>query len=150
VRLDVTEAAVNPGKTGKIPLSILASPLLNFEVVPVGDLPARMVDPASIRFAAVRNGVCMANRCISSGPTDGTLCISNTTCGGGFCAGTKASLNLLDVNADGFRDFKASFPAPGSGLTTGTKEACVAGRFTFAIGNDPAPTFEARDSINVK
>jgi hypothetical protein len=123
---------------------------VNFENVPVGDLPARMVDPASIRFAAVRNGVCMANRCISSGPSDGTPCTSNASCGGGFCAGTSASLNLNDVNGDGFRDFKASFPAPGSGLTRGTTQACVVGRFTFAVGNDPIPSFEARDAINVK
>jgi hypothetical protein len=149
VRLDITESAVNPGKTGKIPLSILASPLLNFENTPANGLPARMVDPASIRFAAVRNGVCMAYRCIG-GASDGASCSSSATCGSGFCAGTTTALNLLDVNADGRRDFKGSFPAPGSGLTTATTEGCVKGRFTVSIGGDPAPTFEARDRINVK
>jgi Tol biopolymer transport system component len=150
VRLDVTESAVNPGKNGKVPLTILASPLLNFENVPVGSLPAQMVDPTSVRFAAVRNGVCMANRCISSGPSDGTPCTSNATCGTGFCAGTSTSLVLNDQNGDGLRDLRGSFPAPGSGIKKGTTQACITGRFSFAAGNDPAPPFEASDAINVK
>jgi Tol biopolymer transport system component len=149
VRLDVTESAVNSGQKGKIPLSVLASPLLNFENVPANGLPARMVDPASIRFAAVRNGVCMAYRCFG-GASDGASCETSATCGSGFCAGTTTSLNLLDVNGDGFRDFKGSFPAPGSGLSKSTTEACVKGRFTIAVGADPTPFFEARDAVRVK
>ncbi|MGH7343111.1 MAG: hypothetical protein ACREKH_21705, partial [Candidatus Rokuibacteriota bacterium] len=134
VVIDITEAAVNPDKAGSVPGVLLASSLLNLETVSVAGLPAQMLDPASLRFAAVQDGVCLPG---------GTLEVHGITDPQTYRA------HLVDKNGDGRPDLQFHFGMPGSGLAVGITEACVKGTFRVPIGELPVTPFEARDAINV-
>src|SRR5262249_52630995 len=53
VSVDVSEAAVNPGKEGILPTTIFGSPLLNLGTTERNGRPPKMIEPGSIVLEAL-------------------------------------------------------------------------------------------------
>jgi hypothetical protein len=122
VELAVIEASVNPDQQGKVPVVVYASAILNFEAFPVDGLPANMIDVSTLRFSAVAGGECLEG------------------------GNTPSSLNLVDHNGDGRSDLALKFEVQGTGITAGTTQGCLTGRFSAEVGPG---VFEARVALNV-
>jgi hypothetical protein len=136
VFLDVSEAAVNPNKSGVLPAVVLGTPYLNFGperaangttcTLP-GGCPANMIDLSSVRLEGLRQG--------------------------GVCQGDGAPLNhsnLVDTNSDGILDLNVNFQVLQASISRGDDEACLTGDFRRVEGRFSSASFEARDHLNVK
>jgi hypothetical protein len=136
VFLDVSEAAVNPGKTGVLPTRVFGTPYLNFGparafnsttcAIP-GGCPADMMDLSSVSLEGLRKGA----TCVGNGAP------ANNT-------------NILDTNSDGIPDLQVNFRVEQASISRGDDEACLTGDFRRIEGRFRDASFEARDHLNVK
>jgi hypothetical protein len=136
VFLDVSEAAVNPSKSGVLPAVVFGTPYLNFGAARAangttctlpGGCPANMVDFSSVELEGLKQG--------------------------GVCARNGAPLNnssLTDTNSDGILDLNGNFQVLQASISRGDNEACLTGTFRRVEGRFGPASFEARDHLNVK
>jgi Tol biopolymer transport system component len=136
VFVDVSEQAVNPGKSGVLPTRLFGTPLLNLGpalpydgvrcAIP-GGCPSAMIDVTSVRLEGVRTGA--------------------------VCSGGGAPVlfsTLADTNADGLLDLQLKYQVLQAAIERGDDQACTAGAFRTVEGRFRDARFEARDRLNVK
>lgn len=136
VFIDVSEAAVNPGKAGVLPSRFYGTPYLNYGpsrafdgiscAIP-GGCPAEMVDLSSVRLEGV---------------------VSGATCSG--AGAPPEQVNLGDFNSDGIPDIQTKFEVLDAAVDPGDNQACVTGAFRHIDGRFRDASFETRDHLSVK
>jgi Tol biopolymer transport system component len=136
VRTQVSEQAVNPGKQGSLPVKVLGSPLLNLDTKPIGDLPAQMIEPGSLRL----EGVVAGSPCSGLGAAP-TVDLTKSA---------QYARVLADSNNDGYADLALHFSVPAARIERGDDEACLTGWFRLRPGQTEPVRFEARGRLNVK
>jgi hypothetical protein len=134
VNVSVSESAVNPGQAGGVPGTILGNRYLNLATTPVGDRPAKMIDPGSIHFEGVRS----SERCAKEGPglTKHDL--------------TDAQRYSSHLGNSALPDLSLHIDVPSSQVATGDTELCVTGAFRNVPGRFRPARFETRVPLNVR
>jgi hypothetical protein len=136
VFVDVSEAAVNPGKQGVLPTRFFGTRYLNYGpsrafdgiscAIP-GGCPAEMVSLSTVRLEGV---------------------VSGATCSG--VGAPPDQINLGDFNSDGIPDVQTKFEVLDAAVDPGDNQACVTGEFRHIDGRFRDASFESRDHLNVK
>jgi hypothetical protein len=133
---DVSESAVNPGKSGLLPTRFFGTPYLNYgsdraydgrTCAIRGGCPGSMIDLSTVRLEGVVTGA--------------------------RCSGKGASMqqtNIGDFNSDGIPDVQTKFQVLDAAVDPGDDQACTTGAFRHIDGRFRDATFEARDKLNVQ